>query len=93
MKFNGSIIHGTTIIMILSRMAVTTRAFVYYRPQSWRRPTIAFGRTARWATGSSSSQETSLSMENLYKEWTLHEDETLWKYRNESADQLASRLG
>ena len=80
---------------MLARMAVTTRAFVYYRPQSWRCPSISFGNTARLATGSSSSssQETSLSMENLYKEWTLQEDETLWKYRNESTDQLASRLG
>ena len=33
------------------------------------------------------------SMENLYKEWTIQEDETLWKYRNESNEQLASRLG
>lgn len=32
-------------------------------------------------------------MENLYKEWTLKEDEILWKHRNESNHQLASRLG
>lgn len=88
MKLKGSVV-GLQI-MILSRMAVTTRAFVY---SPWHRPSLAFGTATRWATARSNGQDASLSMENLYKEWTLQEDEILWKHRNESVDQLASRLG
>ena len=41
------------------------------------------------------TRHASSTMEHLYKEWTLTEDETLWRYhqRQETTEQLASRLG
>ena len=91
--------------MMLSRMAVKTRAFLIPRRSLGRRIHGGTGNSVvlkndlsrRWATTSSSSSSQDnvsySSMENLYKEWTLQEDETLWKYRNESTEQLAARLG
>lgn len=51
--------------------------------------TRLYASSASW----SSQEEDVLSMENLYKEWTLEEDEKLWKHRNESIGVLAARLG
>jgi uncharacterized protein (UPF0248 family) len=66
-------------IMILSRITLATG----FLPRMSRRSVRTL-----WAR-----QESTLSMENLYKEWTLEEDKTLWRYRSNSTEQLASRLG
>lgn len=79
--------------MVIFSRAVFTRAFVS-GPFARRQPpsaTFARDRILRWSSQEGTAP--SLRMENLYKEWTLEEDETLWKYRNESVDQLAARLG
>ena len=44
-------------------------------------------------TITSSNQADLLSMENLYQEWTIEQDQLLWENRHESTIALASRLG
>eukprot|EP00977_Amphora_coffeiformis_P026046 scaffold23896_cov170-Amphora_coffeaeformis.AAC.1 len=81
----------TAAMMMLSRAACSRALQVAPVVRMYPRRAIFYGTSTHlWAN--QARQEMS-SMENLYKEWTLQEDETLWKYRNESIDQIASRLG
>jgi uncharacterized protein (UPF0248 family) len=63
----------------------------FQRSVGWhsrRRPSIV-----RLLSTGSDTDEASLSMENLYREWTIHQDELLWSNKDKSPIELASILG
>jgi uncharacterized protein (UPF0248 family) len=75
--------------LIMFSIIIKRSNCAFQRSVGWhsrRRPSIV-----RLSTGN--TDKASLSMENLYREWTIYQDELLWSNKDKSPIELASLLG